>query len=83
MFQFFNQEKIKNLIPLYLTRLPEDKRNYNPKEESLSNNNYLGIKNLYSICYMNSVMQTLYMLPLFRKSILSLKINFEEFKKNE
>ena len=83
IFQFFAHEKIKNLISIYLTKLPDDKRNYVPKEESLSTNNYLGIKNLSSICYMNSVMQTLYMLPLFRKSILSLKINFEEFKKIE
>ena len=67
---------------LYLSNLPPDKTNYDPNEESLAFKNYLGIKNLSSICYMNSILQTLYMMPLFRKSILSLKIK-EEYKANE
>jgi len=83
IFEFFNQEKIRNLNSLYLTHLPEDKTNYAPNEEALTFHNYLGIKNLSSICYMNSVLQTLYMIPLFRKSILSLKIKEEEYKVNE
>ena len=83
LLEFFSQEKIKNLISIYLSQLPLDTRNYSPKEESLSNNNYLGIKNISSICYMNSVLQTLYMVPLFRQSILSLKINSDTYKKNE
>ena len=36
-----------------------------------SNTGYVGLKNLGCICYMNSFMQQLYMIPYFRNSIIS------------
>ena len=39
---------------------------------------FVGLKNIGCICYMNSIMQQLYMIPSFRKAILEV-----EDKKNE
>lgn len=36
-----------------------------------SSTGYVGIKNLGCICYMNSFMQQLFMIPYFRHSIVS------------
>ena len=79
---FFNNEKIKNLKN-HLSTLPDDKLNYDPKYESKNSTGYLGLKNLSSLCYMNSVIQQLFMIPIFKKSILNLKINDSEFKLHE
>ena len=83
LFTFFNNEDIKNLKKKHLSKLPDDKSNYDPKIELKNHTNYLGLKNLSSLCYMNSVLQQLYMIPIFKKSILNLKTNNNEYKLNE
>lgn len=42
-----------------------------PKKNEKSSTGYVGIKNLGCICYMNSLLQQLYMIPSFRRCILS------------
>jgi uncharacterized UBP type Zn finger protein len=42
---------------------------------------YAGIKNLGCICYMISLLQQLYMIPFFRRGILSIDFNQIEQKK--
>ena len=80
IFTFFESNEIKNLKTKHLSILPDDKVNYDPKTESKNDTGYLGLKNLSSLCYMNSVIQQLYMIPIFRKSILNLKINDKKYK---
>jgi len=44
-----------------------------------STSGYVGLKNLGCICYMNSFMQQLYMMPNFRRSLTSCEDpNFRE-----
>ena len=83
IFTFFNNDDIKNLKIKHLSKLPDDKGNYDPKLELKNSTNYLGLKNLSSLCYMNSVLQQFYMIPIFKKSILNLKANNNEYKLNE
>ena len=73
---FLTEPKIQNLIN-YLSISKEDKKNYNPYFESKSSNGYLGIHNLCSICYMISVIQQFFMIPLFKKIILTTEVNCE------
>ena len=68
---FLTDPKIKNIVN-YLSN-KEEKKNYNPYLESKGSNGYLGIHNLCSICYMISVIQQFYMIPLFRKIILTVE----------
>ena len=44
---------------------------YNNSNNSKKQHGYVGLKNLGCICYMNSVMQQMYMVPSFRKGILA------------
>ena len=83
LFTFFENDNIKNVKEKHLSKLPDDRSNYDPKLESKNTTCYLGLKNLSSLCYMNSVIQQLYMIPLFRRCILNLKINDEEYKSQE
>ena len=83
IFTFFNNDDIKNLKTRHLSVLSDNKVSYDPKVEIKNEKNYLGLKNLSSLCYMNSVIQQLYMIPIFKKSILNLKINDEIYKLNE
>merc|ERR1712100_566919 len=46
--------------------------NYSPGLEQRSAAGYLGVKNLGCFCYMISLLQQLFMMPKFRKGILSL-----------
>ena len=34
---------------------------------------YVGLKNIHSICYMNSILQQLFIMPAFRKAILEVE----------
>ena len=71
---FFLNEDIQNLRQRHLTKIDESLSEYNPYEKSRGYNQYIGLKNLSSICYMNSVLQQFFMIPLFRNAILSLQI---------
>ena len=83
IFSFFDNDEIKNLKTNHLSILPDDKLNYDPRTELKNKTNYLGLRNLSSLCYMNSVLQQLYMIPIFKKTILDLKINTNEYKLHE
>ena len=71
---FFQNEEIKNLREKHLTKIDETLPEYNPYEASKNINKYIGLRNLSSICYMNSVLQQFFMIPLFRYGILSIPI---------
>ena len=70
---FFENEGIKNLREKYLTNLPDDKIKYSPEEEFRKK--YVGLFNPAALCYINSVIQLFFMLPLFQTEILSLPID--------
>lgn len=46
--------------------------NFEAKSDEKSGSGYLGMKNLGCICYMNAVLQQLFMIPQLRKNILSI-----------
>ncbi len=60
-------------IPEQITRIT--KKSYNPHAEKRSNLNYVGIKNLGCICYMNSMLQQFFCIPSFRYSLLQVNDN--------
>ena len=72
---FFENEEIKNVREKHLTKLEESKIEYAPKRESISTAGFVGLRNLSSLCYMNSVIQQFFMMPLFKNAILSLPID--------
>ena len=57
-----DDDDIRRLSP----SIYNNSNNYSKKQ-----NGYVGLKNLGCICYMNSVMQQMYMVPSFRKGILA------------
>ncbi len=60
-------------IPEQITRIT--KKSYNPHAEKRSNLNYVGIKNLGCICYMNSMLQQFFCIPSFRYCLLQVNDN--------
>ena len=52
----------------------KEKNKYNPFLQSKSKSGYVGINNLGSICYMISVIQQFYMIPLFKRAILTVDL---------
>jgi ubiquitin C-terminal hydrolase len=48
---------------------------YKPEQLSISNTSYVGIRNMGSTCYMNCLLQILFMNPLIQLSILETPIN--------
>ncbi|KAL4448730.1 hypothetical protein ABPG74_012819 [Tetrahymena malaccensis] len=53
------------------TLIPPTSWSYRPSNEQKCHQNYLGIKNLSQICYMNSMLQQFYMTKTFRYAILA------------
>ncbi|KAL5702529.1 ubiquitinyl hydrolase 1 [Ranunculus cassubicifolius] len=51
-----------------------DYRNYDSKKET----GYVGLKNQGATCYMNSLLQTLYHIPCFRKAVYRMSTNVNE-----
>ena len=72
---YFNNDEIKNVREKHLTKLNDTKNCYSPLTDSISSAGFVGIKNLSCLCYMNSVIQQFFMIPIFRNAILSLPIN--------
>ena len=62
-------------IPNHFSRIT--KKSYNPHEEKKSSFNYVGIKNLGCICYMNSMIQQFFNIPSFRYCLLQINDNIE------
>ena len=77
-------DDIKDLREKHLTKFELTTTGYKPDVDSRSSNSYIGLKNLSSICYMNSVLQQFFMIPLFRYTILSLPLpkDFPEEKED-
>ena len=48
-------------------------RNWELDTSETNKQKYIGLKNLSSICYMNSILQQIYMIPMLRETILSIK----------
>ena len=71
---FFENEEIKNVREKHLSKLEEEKNSYSPKSESIKAG-HVGLKNLSCLCYINSVIQQFFMIPLFQNAILSLPID--------
>jgi hypothetical protein len=49
--------------------------NFNPQEETRGPLQYAGLRNLGATCYMNSLLQQLYMVPSFRRAFSSLPLD--------
>ena len=47
--------------------------NMNSMKNEKSSTGFTGLKNIGNICYMNSIMQQLFMIPSFRKAILEVE----------
>lgn len=60
-------------IPEQINRIT--KNSYNPHAEKRSKLNYVGIKNLGCICYMNSMLQQFFLIPSFRYCLLQVNDN--------
>ncbi len=54
----------------YLSSLKKDKKIYNPYMEKRKKDSFIGLRNLHSICYMNSVLQQFFNVPSFKYAIL-------------
>ena len=77
--QFFLNDDIKSVREKHLTKLELSFTGYQPNINNRAPSNHMGLKNLSSICYMNSVLQQFFMMPLFRYSILSIPLP-DEYK---
>ena len=48
-------------------------KNWELDTSEISKQKYIGLKNLSSTCYMNSILQQIFMIPMLRETILSIK----------
>jgi len=77
-----NAENTKNFfsgkfskIQIFLSDLKKDKKMYNPSSDKRKKDAFIGIKNLNSICYMNSVLQQFFNVPSFRYALMQANDN--------
>ena len=59
----------KNKLGFWKTNRPSS---WKLEPEDISRNKYVGLKNMSSTCYMNSIVQQFFMIPMFRETILSI-----------
>lgn len=72
---------IDRVIALHQSRSHSiDSWNYQPSGFEKSSSGYVGLRNLGATCYMNSLMQQLYMIPQFRSNILQIQNPNDEEK---
>eukprot|EP01117_Protostelium_nocturnum_P007975 TRINITY_DN2842_c0_g2_i10.p1 TRINITY_DN2842_c0_g2~~TRINITY_DN2842_c0_g2_i10.p1 ORF type:complete len:2789 (-),score=856.42 TRINITY_DN2842_c0_g2_i10:989-9238(-) len=72
-FQMISQKFLSHHTDVSLKR---DMWHFSPSSMEKSDSGYVGLRNLGATCYMNSLMQQLYMIPHFRYGLLS--VNVEE-----
>ena len=48
-------------------------RNWELESKEMQRGKYIGLKNMTATCYLNSIIQQLYMIPMFRETILKIK----------
>lgn len=63
------------------------RNNYSPKTEGRSFNKFCGIRNLGSICYMNSMIQQFFHIPAFRYCLMATEdnqpLNLQKFENRD
>ena len=78
-FRFSSNEKIINkilsIIKIFSSEKTDEQKNEelirkNKSPPSFKKHGYVGLKNLGCICYMNSILQQVYMVPTFRYAIM-------------
>ena len=84
-FCLTSKENIKEIIKILneFKKLDDEKANLAKKSNDkriLKRKKYVGLKNLGNICYLNSVIQQLFMIPHFRYSIMSIDDKKEKIK---
>ena len=48
-------------------------RNWDKESKDIQKNKYIGLKNMTSTCYLNSIIQQLFMIPMFRETIIKIE----------
>ena len=51
-------------------------RNWEKESKDIQKNKYIGLKNMTSTCYLNSIIQQLFMIPMFRETIIKIENPF-------
>ena len=92
-FRFSSSEKILNKIISIIKLFPSEKSSESKNEEimkkmksppSFKKHGHVGLKNLGCICYMNSILQQIYMVPTFRYAIMGFNgTNINELPDND
>eukprot|EP01080_Neovahlkampfia_damariscottae_P001684 gene1684-453_t len=89
--ELINKEKEEDEYKILLTLLKElineSKKTYwfftSSGEGILTKKNFIGLKNAGSTCYMNSLLQQFYMIPVFRNGMFSAKVPTVEETKDD
>ena len=53
-------------------------RNWNIETKDIQKGKYVGLKNMTSTCYLNSIIQQLFMIPMFRETIIKIENPYNE-----
>eukprot|EP00817_Percolomonadidae_sp_ATCC50343_P006457 CAMPEP_0117422526 /NCGR_PEP_ID=MMETSP0758-20121206/3342_1 /TAXON_ID=63605 /ORGANISM="Percolomonas cosmopolitus, Strain AE-1 (ATCC 50343)" /LENGTH=1501 /DNA_ID=CAMNT_0005205187 /DNA_START=2374 /DNA_END=6876 /DNA_ORIENTATION=- len=72
------QQNVLRLVNDYISDIKAPKLwNFNPVKQARSALNYVGLTNLGATCYMNALVQQLFMTEMFRNDLLHVEINPE------